>query len=372
MKRPRRNRLPAATRSRHRNRRWRPDLERLEPRLLLSGLVTSQGDRGLLADQIRAQVPGGYDGTGIRIGVISNSFDLAGTQASIDIANGDLPAGGVELPLGDATGATKWWTSQDDEGRGMLQIIHDLAPGATLVFIPAGGTQESLAAAIRSLADPVVGNADIIVDDIFVPAEPMFQDGIVSQAISDMVAQHGIAYVTAAGNFGTQAYESTSFTTTADTLGGVSELFYDFDPSAGADTRQRVFLCSGKSVAIELQWDDPFYTTNGVTTDLDFYLVRAGTNDIVAASTWNNVQDVDLQGYRVPREHLGFTNTGPDAEFDLMIRHRSATESAGRLKWVNFTDGGDHQFRVLEFANDAPSVTAHAGAPGARAVAALA
>ncbi len=307
-------------------------------------------------------MPGGYDGTGVRVGVVSNSFDLAGSQASIDIASGDLPAGGVELPLGDAAGATKWWTSQDDEGRAMLQIIHDLAPGATLVFVPAGGTQQSLAEAIRALADPAIGSADIIVDDVYFPAEPMFQDGIVSQAIRDVVSQHGVAYFAAAGNFGPQAYESTTFAAAADTLSGLSELFYDFDPSAAADTRQRVFIGSGTSVAIELQWDNPFHTTGGVTSDLDFYLVRAGTNEVVAQSALDNIKDVDANGHQMPREHLEYANTGPDAEFDLMIRLRPGPNAPSRIRWVNFTDS-DRQFRVLEYATDSSPVIAHAAAP---------
>jgi hypothetical protein len=70
-------------------------VEPLEDRILPSGLVTSQGDRLLKADQVRALFAAGYDGTGITIGVISNSYDsLQGgaNDAGSDIASGDLPS----------------------------------------------------------------------------------------------------------------------------------------------------------------------------------------------------------------------------------------------------------------------------------------
>lgn len=112
--------------------RRRLSVELLEDRIVLSGLITSDGDRLLNADQIRASLPNGYDGSGISIGVISNSFNLL-NQASGNVLSGDLPI--VEV-LGEASAVT-WPAHQTDEGRAMLQVIHDLAPGARLLFAPA-------------------------------------------------------------------------------------------------------------------------------------------------------------------------------------------------------------------------------------------
>ena len=45
----------------------------------------------------------------------------------------------------------------------------------------------------------------MITDDILYFAEPMFQDGIIAQAV-DLVKARGISYFSAAGNDGRQSY----------------------------------------------------------------------------------------------------------------------------------------------------------------------
>ena len=52
------------------------------------GDVTSEGDRALNADDARSDF--GVDGTGITIGVLSNSYDNLGGAAD-DVESGDLP-----------------------------------------------------------------------------------------------------------------------------------------------------------------------------------------------------------------------------------------------------------------------------------------
>ena len=97
----------------------------------------------------------------------------------------------------------------------MLQIVHDLAPKAKLGFATANGGQLSFANNIRALAgDPTAPNyragfkADVIVDDIIYLDEPFFQDGIVAQAVDEVVAK-GVSYFSSAGNRpATQAYDS--------------------------------------------------------------------------------------------------------------------------------------------------------------------
>src|SRR5438874_1026686 len=92
-----------------------------------TGMVTSEGDRTHRADDTRNTY--GYQGAGIRIGVLSDSFNrLSGNPAAADIANGDLPGPGN--PLGNTTPVTvvQEAASGGDEGRAMVQIVHDLVP----------------------------------------------------------------------------------------------------------------------------------------------------------------------------------------------------------------------------------------------------
>lgn len=129
--------------------------------------IVSQGDRAMGTDLARAQY--GFDGSGITVGVISDSFDKYGAFAS-DRASGELPWDTRILREGE-------WGN--DEGRAMAQIIHDVAPGASILFAAGGRTMADMAQAIRDLA---AAGAKVIVDDLFYQAEPTYQDSIINNA----------------------------------------------------------------------------------------------------------------------------------------------------------------------------------------------
>ena len=108
-----------------------------------AGSVTSEGDAQLKAAAARTQF--NVDGSGVKVGVLSDSFDRdasASTQAANDIASGDLPGPGN--PCGRTTPVEVIDDSElgNDEGRGMLQLVHDLAPGAPLAFATAASERD--------------------------------------------------------------------------------------------------------------------------------------------------------------------------------------------------------------------------------------
>ena len=88
-----------------------------------AGAVTSQGDSAMQSDVARSAF--GLDGSGITVGVISDSFNklryadnVTGLQR--DIGTGDLPAQTSILEDGSFF--------DTDEGRALAQVIHDVAP----------------------------------------------------------------------------------------------------------------------------------------------------------------------------------------------------------------------------------------------------
>ena len=130
------------------------------------------------------------DGTGLKIGVLSDECSPAALAASQ--ASGDLGTVTV-LPGQEGPAATG-----NDEGTAMLEIIHDLAPGAQLYFATAFNGQASFA---QNILDLRAAGCDIIVDDVFYRSESVFQDDNVARSVNTVTAS-GALYFSSAGNQG--------------------------------------------------------------------------------------------------------------------------------------------------------------------------
>ena len=159
-----------------------------------------------------------------------------------------------------------------DEGRAMLQIVHDIAPDAKLAFRTGIRSSGDFAKGIKELQ---LDTCDIIVDDLTYITEPFFQDGQVANAV-DYVTSQGVSYFTAAGNFGNKSYEGTFAPAPAPP--GITGVAHSY---SGTDIFQKITLGPG-TYTIVLQWDDPIYSLGqmqtGAINDLDFYLTTdAGT-----------------------------------------------------------------------------------------------
>lgn len=143
----------------------------------------SEGDRAHRSDLVRSTF--GVDGSGVTVGVMSDGVENLSHLQGV----GDLPTN-VTVLAGQA--------GSGSEGTAMLEIVHDLAPGADLLFATAFNTQEQFANNILALRD---AGADIIVDDVFYFAETPFIDGTVAQAVNDVTAS-GVLFFSSAGNSG--------------------------------------------------------------------------------------------------------------------------------------------------------------------------
>lgn len=119
------------------------------------GSVENQADASMQTDLVKNDL--NIDGTGVTVGILSDSFDTsptATTSYADDVASGDLPAN-VNVVQDFNSGGTI------DEGRAMAQLIHDIAPGASLAFATSATGQTAMATNIQTLA----GFSDVIVDD---------------------------------------------------------------------------------------------------------------------------------------------------------------------------------------------------------------
>ena len=296
------------------------------------GAVTSQGVQQERVDRL----PRGVDGSGITVGVLSDSFDTAqfdvfgdplADHAADDIASGDLPGAGNPLnatPVVDVEDFDEPDIATD-EGRGMLQIVHDVAPKSKLCFATAFLSETEFANNIRKLADPASGcGADVIADDVSYFDEPMFEDGQVADAVDDVAAK-GVHYFSSAGNEGEQQGYGATFSPIAPDsadaakagldLSGVDPAlfaggFHDFDPGAGVDIAQTTTVSGDAFMTFE--WDDPFDAAGPQLGDTLLDTTGEITADAPATFTLSGTagQDVFFKSDYVDPAQSGSTTTG--------------------------------------------------------------
>ena len=367
-----------------------------------AGAVTTQGDFAQRSDVARTSNPA-LTGAGVTVGVLSDSFNcyakyaatgsgvpMSGNNgyasngftatAATDISTGDLPStvnvlaeadclnygAPIQLPFGD-------------EGRAMLQIVHDVAPGASLAFYTAENGEASFATGIGKLA---TAGATVIADDVGYFDEPFFQDGLVAQAI-DAVEASGVAYFSAAGNNGTNTYDNAApgFGTLATTAPNSGEYLLNFD-SSGATTTTSLSVTippipPGDFIAVVLEWDQPYVTgapgSPGAGSHLDLCVTGGTGSDTL----------IDYDGNAV--SCTGANSTGSDANrimiignpanaagnsqaqtFNVMIGLADGTAAPGRILLAvedNGLGATINQFQV-----PGPALQGHPGAAGAAAV----
>jgi subtilisin family serine protease len=340
-----------------------------------AGLTQTQGDRSMRSDLGRTQFA--VDGSGVRVGILSDSFDCASgpfapdqsfTRAGQDIVNGDLPMGVRVLqdlhsvPDAECT----------DEGRAMGQIVHDVAPGAALSFQTALTGEEEFAAAITALAND---GARIIVDDVGYYTEPMFEDGVVARAVDDVVAR-GVAYFSAAGNEGRQSYQGPFRSAGRRGLAGMR---HNFATGAGVADTQHLTVPPGAVSLLALGWDQTSYSASGghgSQSDLDAIFYNTDGTPVEPCT--------DAPGQLVCQLPGITNNLGADAvelpiivnlsERDVHVRlgiELVAGPAPALIKYVWY-DLGSAALGVDEFDTASGTVVGHANAAGAEAVGASA
>ncbi len=265
---------------------------------------TSEGDAAHRASAARSTH--GVDGTGIAVGVISDGVETLAAQQ----ATGDLPAHVTILPgqEGGAFDVACGGRSNGSEGTAMMEIVHDLAPGAELFFADGGGGPAQMA---QNIEDLCTAGADVIVDDIAYLLAPALQDGVIARAVSAVTAR-GCYYFSSAGNGGNLLHRTSAIwegdfaAGTSLDLDGVDTgaTYHDFGRGATGNG----IVGSGRYY-MSLQWSDPLGASDN---DYDLFLVGANDN-VIASST--NTQD----GTQDPFEYFPGACAGEYAGARLVI-----------------------------------------------------
>ena len=299
--------------------------------------------------QARALDPSGrLDGRGVTVGVISDSISRVGGGLDDSVSSSDVPDLVRVLKEGPTDGI--------DEGRAMMEIIHDTAFGlAEGDYFFASGTTSGPAGKADSINQLTFHGVDVVADDIFYLGEPFFQDGVVAQAVDNAKA-HGVAYFTSAGNRARQSWEGTFTPSTAEPR------FNDFNPFAGEDTRQIVVsVPNGRFIVPVLQWDEPW---GGATTDIDMFLL----NDATGATLGSDRTDNRITG--IPSASVFWRNTTGASVNVVMRVERFAGTRSPFMKYIALGDFGT--FTIAEHGTASHAIDPDAAsANGALTVAAV-
>jgi len=380
-------------------------------------MVTSQGDFAQRSDVVRANNPG-LTGAGVTVGILSDSFNCYGVY---DRPGSGVPASGVRgyAPFGFATDDAPFDAANGylpasvnvleeapcmqygqplqlpfaDEGRGMMQIVHDVAPGAALAFYTASDSEADFATGIGALG---TAGASVIADDVGYFDEPFFQDGIVAQAI-DAVNAKGIAYFSAAGNNGELSYENNapSFATAGSPATNPGEMLLTFGTSGGtAVTALPVTIppmVPGEFIGLIVQWDQPYMTgapgSPGASSNIDLCVTNAPANSVVLnlegksmTCTGPNATGVDPVQVLILGNPASNNSNTAGQTVNIIIGLKNGSPAPGLLKLVVADDGAGSTIDTIStqcptqsgaatsYGVGCPTLQGHPGALGAAAL----
>jgi hypothetical protein len=384
-----------------------------------AGAVTSQGDFAQRSDIIRTTYPN-LTGAGVTVGVLSDSFNCyavyeqpgsgvpaTGNQGfayysylgatyladyATDVSTGDLPPNVNVLaeaytdsppdPVSAAGDCLNYGVPEylpfTDEGRAMLQVVHDVAPAASLSFYTADNSEADFANGILALA---AAGAKVEADDSGYYDEPFYQDGLLAEAV-DTVEAEGVAYFSAAGNDGATSYENTapSFSTLSSTGQTAGQYLLNFDTS-GATTNTALpvtipALYPGEFIAIVVEWDQPYLTgapgSPGASSQVNLCYSGSASIDVVtdidgnAASCtgFNNIGDDPVQILVIGNPDSNNANSA-QTQLTFTIGLASATPAPGR---IILSLESDTYGSIDAFATNSATIQGHPSAAGAMAV----
>ena len=317
--------------------------------ILNVGSYPTDGDPVIHSDTFRAA--NSVDGTGVKVGVISDSANEVGGGLAASEASGDV-APNVQVLADDPL------PNPTDEGRAMLEIVHHIAPGASEAFNTANGAGAAgMAAGIQNLIN---AGAKVVTDDVTYPDEPMFNDGLIAQAAESAVNQ-GVFYTTSAGNNANHGYLANWQGITA-TVGGVTGTFQDI---AAGSALQTFTLGVNDTVTLAFDWDSAFLEGGGtgnytVPNDLQVLVTNANGTALAPAQVFNSNGTSTNEAF----QFVQFTNTAAFNTTNFAFSFNLVSGPAPTMiRWVSLDDG-DPTADPHALMEGAPTSFGHATATG--------
>lgn len=238
-----------------------------------SGSATTSGDEIHHLDQVRSEL--GFDGTGVKVGVISDGvYGIFDSVASGDILSGTDTSCDPDRSFGTGVvcqsfsdyGIDKYGSgTYASEGLALLEILYDVAPGASLYFANFYTSDDFIAAVEWLSKSESEGGAgvDVIVDDIGFYHESFFKDDDVALAVKAAI-DAGVSYVSAAGN-DAHAHMQEEYTDYD------SDEFHNFLGTSAKYNHFTTTIHGDSSMSIYLQWDDFDEVVNDFDLAVYFY-----------------------------------------------------------------------------------------------------
>jgi hypothetical protein len=370
-----------------------------------TGAVTSQGDFAQRSSVVRADYPT-LTGAGVTVGILSDSFNCYGIYAEpgsgvpVSGSQGYAPNGftadfATDVSTLDLPGTVNVFADADclsygaptqvpfsDEGRAMLQIVYDVAPGASLAFYTAANSEADFASAIGQMA---AAGIKVMADDVIYYDEPFFQDGLVAQAV-DSAQASGVTYFSAAGNDGNLAYQNTSPNFSIISSDGPTrgERMLNFDTTGNTYATALPItvppIPPGAYLAVVVEWDQPYVTGAPTSPGSD------SSVDLCVSGATGGVSITDYDGNPVSCTGPSTVATDP---YQIMIIGNPANAASstpqqnlflniglapntrglvvpGRIIVAVEDDGLGSS--IDAFATHSPTLQGHPGASGAAAV----
>ena len=225
----------------------------------------------------------GTTGSGQKVCVISNGISTLATRQGA----GELPSVQI-LATGQAS-------SSGDEGTAMLELVADMAPGASLGWSTGNGGKAQMAQNILDLRN--VMGCTIIVDDLTYFSEGAFQEDVIANAVTTVVNSGAMYFSSSAnsghlsgGQSGTWEGDFLNGGAVSGPIQGTGEtgFFHNFG-TVGSPVLFNT-LSTATSTGVSLKWSDPLA---GAGNDYDLFVTNAAGTTLTnyAALTQSGTQD---------------------------------------------------------------------------------